>query len=82
MYVCVCVYIIIYWCIWKVGEGFQCVFQCDVPHQWIAQCMYTVTGWGAMSCVCGMALLCQNTTTGQNTTATSRRYRLEMTSDV
>ena len=24
-------------------------------------CYYTVTGWGVMSCVCGMAFLCGNT---------------------
>ena len=42
-----------------------CVFHCDVPHQWIAQrqvspvtCLYTVTGWGVVSCVCGMTFLC------------------------
>ena len=42
----------------KMGS---CVFQCGVPHQWIVQqqvgpvSVYTVTGWGVMSCVCGMA---------------------------
>ena len=37
------------WCVWKVGKGFpdrvlpktlrmgSCIFQCNVPHQWIAQ---------------------------------------------
>ena len=57
----------------------SCVFQCDVPHQWIAQrqvgpmsvycdevgchvlCLCTVTGWGVMSYVCGMAFLCGHT---------------------
>ena len=44
----------------------SCVFQCDVPQQWIAQqqvgpCLYTVTGWGVVSCVCGMAFLCGST---------------------
>ena len=49
----------------------SCVFQCDVPHQWIAQrqvgpvsvyCgLYTVTGWGVVSCVCGMTFLCGST---------------------
>ena len=58
----------------KINCGSQpivcdCGFQCDSPHQWIAQlqvgpvsvyrdragchalCLYTVTGWGVMSCV-------------------------------
>ena len=26
-----------------------------------ALCLYTVTGWGVMSCVCGMAFLCGST---------------------
>ena len=26
-----------------------------------APCLYTVTGWGVMSCVCGMAFLCGST---------------------
>ena len=47
----------------KMGS---CVFQCDVPHKWIAQqqvalCLYTVTEWGVMSCVCGMTFLCGST---------------------
>ena len=33
----------------------SCVFQCNIPHHWIANnrlalCLYTVTGWGVMSC--------------------------------
>ena len=47
----------------KMGS---CVFQCDVPHKWIAQrqvalCLYTVTKWGVMSCVYGMTFLCGST---------------------
>ena len=48
----------------KMGS---CVYQCDVPHEWIAQpqvspvYMYTVTGLDAMSCVCGMYFLCGST---------------------
>ena len=47
----------------KMGS---CVFQCDVPHQGIAQrqvglFLYTVTGWDAMSCVCCMVFLCGST---------------------
>ena len=52
----------------KMGS---CVFQCKVPHQWIAQnrpavCLYPVTVWGGMSCVCilwqggGGDVLCLN----------------------
>ena len=44
-----CIELSVRWCVWKVGEGFpgsgltqdikmgSCVFQCEVPHQWIAQ---------------------------------------------
>ena len=50
----------------------SCVFQYDVPHQWIAQRLVSpvsVTGWGVMSCVClcyasksiYMAFLCGST---------------------
>ena len=47
----------------KMGS---CVFQCDIPHKWITQdrsapCLYTVTEWGVMSCVCSMAFLCGST---------------------
>ena len=49
----------------KMGS---CVFQCDSPYQWIAQrqvgpgpCLYTVTAWGVISCVYGMAFLCDST---------------------
>ena len=47
----------------KMGS---CVFQCDVPHKWITQdrsapCLYAVTEWGVMSCVCSMAFLCGST---------------------
>ena len=42
----------------KMGS---CVFQCDFPHQWTL-CLYTVTGWSVISCVCcGMAFLCGST---------------------
>ena len=27
----------------------------------VAECLYTVTGWGVMSCVCGMAFLSGST---------------------
>ena len=41
----------------------SCVFQCDVPHQWIAQrqvgpVSVYCDGVGVMSCVCSMAFLC------------------------
>ena len=63
----------------------SCVFQYDVPHQWIAwqvspvsvhcdgvgchvMCLYTVTGWGVMSCVycdgVGCHVLCLYTGVG------------------
>ena len=45
----------------------SCIFQCDLPYQWIEQrrigpCLYraTVMGWGDMFCVCGMTLQCSN----------------------
>ena len=34
----------------------SCGFQYDV-----ALCLYTVTGWGVMPCVCGMEFLCGST---------------------
>ena len=42
------------------------VFQCDVPHQWIAQQLVSPVSvncdrWGVMSCVCSMAFLCGST---------------------
>ena len=42
-----------------IYEMDSCVFQCDIPHQWIAQdrsalCLYTVRGWEVISCVCSM----------------------------
>ena len=44
----------------------SCVFQCDVPHQWIAQrqvgpVSVYCDGWGVVPCVCGMAFLCDIT---------------------
>ena len=47
----------------KMGS---CVFQCDIPHQWIAQrqigpVSVYCEGWGVMSCVCGMAFMCGST---------------------
>ena len=47
----------------KMGS---CVFQCDVPHQWIAQrqvgpVYVYCDGVGVMSCVCGMAFQCGST---------------------
>ena len=85
------------WCVWKVGEGFprsgltqdlkmgSCVFQCDVPHQWIAQRQV-----GPVSVYCdglGCRVLCLRhgisvwQHIGQSITATSR-HRRDMTSDV
>ena len=85
------------WCVWKVGEGFpgrfwpcsikmgSCVFQCDVPHPWIAQRQVS-----PVSVYCdgvGCHVLCLRhgipvwQHTGQSTTATSRHCR-DMTSDV
>ena len=66
----------------KMGS---CVFQCDVPHQWIAQLQV-----GPVSVYCdgvGCRVLClQNGISvwqhiGQSTTATSR-HRRDITSDV
>ena len=63
----------------------SCVFQCDVPHQWIAQRQV-----GPVSVYCdgvGCRVLCLRhgisvwQHIGQSTTATSR-YRRDMTSDV
>ena len=47
----------------KMGS---CVFQCDVPHQWIAQRQVSPVsvycdGVGVVPCVCGMAFLCGST---------------------
>ena len=42
-----------------------------------APCLYTVTGWGVMSCVCGMPFAMWQHI-GQSTTATSR-HRPDMT---
>ena len=44
----------------------SCVFQCDVPQQWIAQRQVGpksvhCDGLGVMSCVCGMTILCGST---------------------
>ena len=49
----------------KMGSC-ECLFQCDVPHQWIAQrqvgpVSVYCDGWGFMSCVCGMVFLCGST---------------------
>ena len=82
------------WCVWKVREGFpdwvwhslgSCVFQCDVPHQWIAQ---RQVGPVSVYCDCvGCHVLCLRhgisvwQHIGQSTTATSR-HRHYMTSDV
>ena len=80
------------WCVWKVGEGLtqvikmgSCVFQCDVPHKWIAQRQV-----GPVSVYCdevGCRVLCLQhgisvwQHIGQSITATSR-HRRDMTSDV
>ena len=55
------------------------VFQCDVPHQWIAQrhvgpVYVYCDGVSVMSCVCGKAFLC-GMTFCQSTIATSRQCR-------
>ena len=84
-------------CVWKVGEENSrsgltqdikmgsCVFQCDVPHQWIAQRQV-----GPVSVYCdgvGCRVMCLRhgisvwQHIGQSTTATSR-HRRDMTSDV
>ena len=54
--------------VWKVGKDYpccvSCVFQCDISHQHSdrsAPCLYNVTWWGVMSCVCGMAFLSGST---------------------
>ena len=39
-----------------------------------AVCLYTVKGWGVMSCVCGMSFLCGSATV-ESITATSRHLR-------
>ena len=66
----------------KMGS---CIFQCDIPHQWIAQRQV-----GPMSVYCdemGCCVLCLRHAIpvwqhiGQNTTAT-RRHCHDMTSDV
>ena len=61
------------WCVWKVGEGFPgrvspktlkwvAVYSSVMFHiDRLAPCLYTVTGWGVVSCVCGMAFLCGST---------------------
>ena len=61
------------WCVWKVGEEFRGRI---LPKtlKWVAvyssvtlqinksaPCLYTVTGWVVMSCVCGMTFLCGST---------------------
>ena len=88
----------VHWCVWRVREGFSgrvwpkkmgsCVFQCDVPHQWIAKWQV-----GPASVCCssvGCHVLCLQhgimpgpvwQHVGQSTTATSRHHR-DMTSDV
>ena len=46
------------WCMWKVREGCltqdikmgSCVFKSDVPHQWLALCLYAETGWHGVAC--------------------------------
>ena len=86
------------WCVCVEGRGrisrsgltqdikmYSCVFQCDVPHQWIAQRQV-----GPVSVYCdgvGCRVLCLRhgisvwQHIGQSTTATSR-HRRDMTSDV
>ena len=46
--------------VWKVGEGFMCWVR-RKTKKWLTPCLYTVTGWGVMSCVCGMTFLCCST---------------------
>ena len=84
------------WFAWKVGEGFPgrvspktlkwvAVFQCYVPHQWIAQrqvgpVSVYCDGVGCRVLCLGHGIpVCQHI--GQSTTATSR-HRRDMTSDV
>ena len=75
----------VHWCVWKDIKMGSCVFQCDVPHQWIAQRQD-----GPVSVYCdgvGYRVLCLRhgisvwQHIGQSTTATSR-HRRDMTSDV
>ena len=65
--------LIICWCVWKVRKGLNqdikmggCVFQCDVPHQWIAQWQVGPVSvycdsWGVLPCVCSLAFQCGST---------------------
>ena len=78
------------WCVWKIGEGQDIkmgsyVFQCDVPHQWIAKrqvCPVSIDCDGV-----GCHVLCLRhgipewQHIGQSTTGTSRHH-CDMTSDV
>ena len=66
----------------KMGS---CVFQCDVPHQWIAQRQVSPVSVYCDGVRCRVLYLRHGISvwqhTGQSTTATSR-HRLDMTSDV
>ena len=75
-------------CVWKVSEGFLtqdikmdiCVFQCDVPHQWIS--LRQVSPVSVYCNGVGCRVLCLRhgipvrQHIGQSTTATSRHHTI------